>query len=58
MVFPELKANLQTRMCFQVADSEDSLYVIHDEGAEKLNVGEFLYKSPNSDKVRKLKKIL
>jgi S-DNA-T family DNA segregation ATPase FtsK/SpoIIIE len=51
----ELKANLQTRVCFPVADIDDSFLIVHEEGAEKLKTGEFLYKSPNSDKGRKLK---
>ena len=55
VLVPELKANLQTRVCFQVADSEDSLYVIHSEGAENLKAGEFLYKSPISTQIKKLK---
>ena len=55
VLVPELKANLQTRICFPVADIDDSCLIIHEEGAEKLKTGEFLYKSPSSDKVRKLK---
>ena len=55
VLVPELKANLQTRICFPVADIDDSFLIVHEEGAEKLKTGEFLYKSPNSDKVRKLK---
>lgn len=55
VLVPELKANLQTRICFPVAGIDDSFLIVHEEGAEKLKTGEFLYKSPNSDKVRKLK---
>ena len=55
MVFPELKANLQTKACFQVADSKDSLLIVHEKGAENLAVGEFLYRSPNSNTVEKYK---
>ena len=55
MVFPELKANLQTRVCFRVADKQDSMNVIHDKGAESLETGEFLYKSPHSYESKKLK---
>ena len=55
VLVPELKANFQTRICFSVCDKEDSCLIVHEEGAEKLKVGEFLYKSLNSDKVRKLK---
>ena len=55
MIFPELKANLQTRICFPVANVEDSLLIVHEEGAEKLKVGEFLYKSPISTQIKKFK---
>jgi DNA segregation ATPase FtsK/SpoIIIE-like protein len=52
---PVLKVNLQTRICFPVAERVDSLHIVHKVGAEKLKTGEFLYTSPISDKVRKLK---
>ena len=55
VLVPELKANLQTRVCFPVADIDDSFLIIHEEGAEKLNVGEFLYSSPYSDEIKKYK---
>ena len=55
VLFPELKANLQTRVCFPVADIDDSFLIIHEEGAEKLKTGEFLYKSPISPQVKKIK---
>ena len=51
----ELKANLQTRVCFSVADIDDSCLIIHEEGAEKLKTGEFLYKSPISPQIKKIK---
>jgi DNA segregation ATPase FtsK/SpoIIIE-like protein len=46
---------LQTRICFQVASTKDSLLVVHEEGAEKLKVGEFLYKSPTSTQIKRIK---
>lgn len=55
MVFPELKANLQTRVCFRVADKQDSQNVIHDKGAESLETGEFLYCSPKEPNIVKHK---
>ena len=55
MVFPELKANLQTRVCFRVADKQDSMNVIHDKGAESLETGEFLYCSPKETNIVKHK---
>jgi DNA segregation ATPase FtsK/SpoIIIE-like protein len=55
VLVPELKANLQTRICFPVADIEDSLLIVHEEGAKKLKTGEFLYKSPISPQVKKIK---
>lgn len=55
VLVPELKANLQTRICFPVADIDDSCLIIHEEGAEKLKTGEFLYKSPISPQVKKIK---
>ena len=55
LLVPELKANLQTRVCFPVADIDDSCLIIHEEGAEKLKTGEFLYKSPISPQVKKIK---
>lgn len=45
-LYPSLKANLQTRVCFRVSDEEDSLIVVHQKGAEDLKVGEFLYVDP------------
>ena len=36
VLVPELKANLQTRVCFPVADIDDSFLIVHEEGAEKL----------------------
>ena len=53
VLVPELKANLQTRVCFPVADIDDSCLIIHEEGAEKLKTGEFLYESPISQEVKK-----
>ena len=50
-----LKANLQTRVCFQVVDSEDSLCVVHEVGAENLEKGEFLYISPQTPIITKQK---
>ena len=55
VLVPELKANLQTRVCFPVADIDDSCLIVHEEGAEKLKTGEFLYKSPISPQVKKIK---
>lgn len=55
VLVPELKANLQTRVCFPVADIDDSFLIVHEEGAEKLKTGEFLYKSPISPQVKKSK---
>ena len=55
VLVPELKANLQTRICFRVADKQDSLNVIHETGAEKLKAGEFLYKSPISTQTNRIK---
>ena len=55
MVFPELKANLQTRICFRVADKQDLLNVVHETGAEELEVGEFLYVSPQTPIITKQK---
>lgn len=55
VLVPELKANLQTRVCFPVAEIDDSCLIIHEEGAEKLKTGEFLYKSPISPQVKKIK---
>ena len=55
MLFPKLKVNLQTRLCFKVFDEVSSLRVLHKEGAEKLNVGEFLYRNPYSDEIKKYK---
>ena len=55
VLVPELKANLQTRICFPVSDIDDSFLIIHEEGAEKLSVGEFLYKSPEHTKIKKYK---
>lgn len=55
VLVPELKANLQTKICFPVAESDDSLLIVHKEGAEKLKTGEFLYKSPISPQVKKIK---
>lgn len=55
VLVPELKANLQTRVCFPVAESDDSFLIVYEEGAEKLSVGEFLYKSPISPQVKKIK---
>lgn len=55
MLFPSLKANLQTKICFAVSDEEDSLLVVHEGCAEKLKTGEFLYRSPISPTVKKLK---
>lgn len=52
---PSLRANLQTRICFPVADREDSILILHKEGAEKLKKGEFLYKSPYSDEIKRYK---
>lgn len=54
VLVPELKANLQTRVCFPVADIDDSFLIVHSEGAEKLSVGEFLYKSPISPQIMKI----
>ena len=55
VLFPNLKVNLQTRLCFKVFDEVSSLRVLHKEGAEKLNVGEFLYRNPYSDEIKKYK---
>ena len=55
VLVPELKANLQTRVCFPVADIDDSCLIIHEDGAEKLKTGEFLYKSHNCNKIVKYK---
>lgn len=55
VLVPELKANLQTRVCFPVADIDDSCLIVHEEGAEKLKAGEFLYKSPMSPQIKKIK---
>lgn len=55
VLVPELKANLQTRVCFPVADIDDSFLIVHEAGAEKLSVGEFLYKSPISPQIKKIK---
>lgn len=55
LLVPELKANLQTRICFPVANEKDSLFIVHEKGAEKLKTGEFLYKSPNCNKITKYK---
>ena len=55
VLVPELKANLQTKICFPVDDLEDSLLFVHEEGAEKLKTGEFLYKSPYSDEIKRYK---
>ena len=43
---PVLKANLQTKICFPVHDKTASLSIVNEQGAENLNTGEFLYKSP------------
>jgi DNA segregation ATPase FtsK/SpoIIIE-like protein len=53
VLVPELKANLQTRVCFPVADIDDSFLIVHEEGAEKLKTGEFLYCSPYSDGIKR-----
>ena len=55
VLVPELKSNLQTRICFSVCDKEDSCLIVHEEGAEKLKVGEFLYKSPISTQIKRIK---
>ena len=55
VLFPNLKVNLQTRLCFKVFDEVSSLRVLHKEGAEKLNVGEFLYCNPYSAEIKKYK---
>ena len=55
VLVPELKANLQTRVCFPVADIDDSFLIIHEDGAEKLKTGEFLYESHNCNKIVKYK---
>ena len=55
VLVPVLKANLQTRVCFPVADIDDSFLIVHEECAEKLKTGEFLYKSPISPQVKKIK---
>ena len=55
VLVPKLKANLQTRVCFPVADIDDSFLIVHEEGAEKLKTGEFLYKSPYSDEIKRYK---
>jgi DNA segregation ATPase FtsK/SpoIIIE-like protein len=55
VLVPELKANLQTRICFSVCDKKDSLLIVHEDGAEKLKTGEFLYKSPISTQIKKIK---
>ncbi len=55
VLFRNLKVNLQTRLCFKVFDEVSSLRVLHKEGAEKLNVGEFLYRNPYSDEIKKYK---
>ena len=55
VLVPELKANLQTRVCFPVADIDDSLSVLHKTGAEKLKTGEFLYCSPQSEEIKRYK---
>lgn len=55
LLVPELKANLQTRVCFSVCDEKDSFLIVHSEGAKKLKTGEFLYKSPNCNKITKYK---
>ena len=54
-VFSELKANLQTKICFQVADGKDSLLAVHKKGAEELKVGECLYRSPETPIITKQK---
>ena len=54
-LFPELKANLQTRVCFRVAEKEDSFLVVGKRGAERLKVGEFLYRGPCALKITKHK---
>ena len=54
VLLPELKANLQTRVCFPVADIDDSFLIIHEEGAEKLKTCEFLYKSPITPQIKKI----
>ena len=55
VLFPNLKVNLQTRLCFKVFDEVSSLRVLHQEGADKLKVGEFLYRNPYSDEIKKYK---
>ena len=55
VLVPELKANLQTRVCFSVEDIDDSLSIIHKTGAEKLKTGEFLYCSPQSEEIKRYK---
>ena len=55
VLFPNLKVHLQTRLCFKVFDEVSSLIVLHQEGAEKLKVGEFLYRNPYSDEIKKYK---
>ena len=52
---PEVKANLQTRVCFPVTDIDDSFLILHEKSAEKLKTGEFLYKSPDCNKITKYK---
>ena len=55
VLFPNLKVHLQTRLCFGVSIKEDSRLIVHKAGAEKLNVGEFLYRNPYSDEIKKYK---
>ena len=46
VIEPSLKTVLQTRICFATSSEEESLYVIHKAGAEKLRKGERLYLAP------------
>lgn len=47
MLFPSLKANLRSKICFSVFEKISSLLAIGEEGAEKLKKGEFLYYNPS-----------
>ena len=55
LLFPSLKANMQTKICFKVSDKSDSLRVVHQAGAESLETGEFLHKGVGEETATKYK---
>ena len=54
-LFPSLKANLQTRVCFKTKSKKDSWYVLHEVDAKKLKRGEFLVRTPQEWELKKYK---